>query len=134
MAFNKEKFSADLRRELERISKERISPAITQTDLKDVGDSAIERMLRLIASGQSPVQTFGRYAAYKWVGIGNNIRRSFVAKVAKKVFSGIKSAKYPYNQMKQFPDKKVRPVNLKLSGEFCQLYFSLLICRLQLFL
>lgn len=68
-----------------------------------VGNEVIEAARDLIASGQSPVAGFGRFEDYS--GAKRSIR-------GKKGHGG-----YPYNVMKQYPSKKVRPVNLELSGE-----------------
>jgi hypothetical protein len=73
-----------------------------QPELKDAGEVAVTAIKKLIASGTSPVEGFGRYDAY---GAQRN------------KIKGKKARGYPLNVQKDFPNKKVRPVNLFLSGE-----------------
>jgi hypothetical protein len=74
-------------------------------DLQEAGEIAIVAIKKLIASGTSPVDGFGRYEAY-------GSQRNKV--------KGQKSKGYPLNVQKDFPNKKVRPVNLFLSGELME--------------
>ena len=70
---------------------------IPERELKKIGDSTIEQMKSFIAKGISPIKSIGRFQGYKNAGV---------------------KGKYPANQIKIYPDKKPRPVNLKLSGDF----------------
>ena len=88
------KIAARLELELKRNNKKAI---------KTVSQSTINRMKDLISKGISPIQGRGRFPAYK----GN------VASRTSKTKKG-----YPYNVKDSFPDKKITPVNLKLSGDF----------------
>lgn len=77
----------------------------------------------LLQAGRSPVRGWGRFEPYKGVaGVSKiaKIARSLTGerKVrAKEKLSSSKKSVYPYSVMDKYPDKKVRPVNLKLSGE-----------------
>lgn len=63
---------------------------------QETGEVVISEMKKAIASGLSPVRNFGRFEEY----------------AAQKKGWG-----YPLSVKKQFPDKSLRPVNLKLSGD-----------------
>lgn len=117
MAFDKEKFATDVRRELERKRFE-INSKINQSDLREIGTSGRDKMLQLIKRGISPIANWGRFAEYKWAGKVKQIQAEFGKKASKKKVGSIKSSKYPYSKMEEFPNKKVRPVNLTLSGKF----------------
>jgi hypothetical protein len=67
-----------------------------------LGPIIIQQMKNLIAKGSSPVKGVGRFVAYKGVAS---------IKEGKSQYSV-----YPYSAMKEYPDKKVRPVNLSLTG------------------
>lgn len=95
-----------------------------------IGEAVVTEMKQLIASGQSPVEGWGRFAEY--IGVGrvkeavakaraqNKIAKSKGAtqriSISNTRYDAQKKA-YPYSAMKQYPDKQVRPVNLELSGE-----------------
>jgi len=93
---NEAKISKDLKKEVERLYKEAIKK-VTKADLDSIGKTAVDSMKELISQGISPIQGKGRFPAYKHAG---------------------DPTKYPDNKRKKFPDKRARPVNLKLSGEF----------------
>lgn len=76
---------------------EDIPNAITRTDAEKMGEDAVASMKQLIATGSSPISGPGidaRFASYK------------------------NPKKYPGGVSKRFPGKRVRPVNLYLSGSF----------------
>lgn len=74
---------------------------------RNIGDTVITQMKNFIARGQSPVRDQGRFQGYKAQQIsGGKGRRGNENKQG-----------YPYSVMHRFPNKKVRPVNLKLTGE-----------------
>ena len=67
---------------------------------------------RSIAVGKSPVQGVGRFPGYKAVETNKKLRK------VKKGGGKISKVGYPYSVQSQFPSKKVRPVNLFLSGKY----------------
>jgi hypothetical protein len=111
-----------------------------------IGKAIVQRMKQLIFSGISPIEGNGRFPAYKGVGSVKSLetlRKSLltearIAKEAKKLGEGsadpryasraaskvgsklasLKSRTYPFSVQDEFPDKKPRPVNLRLSGKF----------------
>lgn len=94
---------------------ERALKRVTNKEKLSVGEAVIDEMLKAIAKGISPIKGRGRFEAYKWAGKKNADRK----KGAKKKSLDLKySNKYPYSAQGKFPDKKERPVNLKLSGNF----------------
>lgn len=115
---NANKLRYDIEKEIKRLFKTEIEGQIKQQDLLKVGVAACNRMLELIARGISPIEGKGRFAEYKWAGNLKAIKKQLGAKNSKKIAKAIKSSKYPYSAMKKYPNKKVRPVNLQLSGEF----------------
>lgn len=80
---------------------------------KQVGELAVELSKELIASGTSPVRKFGRFVEYS----GQRNRRA-----AGKSRSTSKEHGYPFSVQSKYPDKKVRPVNLKLSGDMLEAF------------
>lgn len=67
---------------------------INQKAAKEIAKTIIVEMKELIEDGKSPIAGRGRFPAYK------------------------DTKKYPGRVKKKFPDKKNRPVNLRLSGKF----------------
>lgn len=107
-----------LERDLKKVSGEESEKAIKKInnrDLLQVGENLIDEMKIAIEKGISPIKEAGRFPAYKWAGKKQLARKSGSKK--KKVDREF-SNKYPYSAMKDYPQKKERPVNLKLSGEF----------------
>lgn len=72
--------------------------------LVPIAREVLSLMKDKIYIGYSPVKGEGRFIAYS--AQRNNVRP--------------KKSLYPYNVQKKFPDKRVRPVNLKLSGQMLQ--------------
>lgn len=66
-----------------------------------IAESILDQMKDVISTGLSPIRGFGRFEAYK----------------AQSRNRGGKKTGYPYNVQTKFPGKKVRPVNLELSGD-----------------
>lgn len=76
---------------------------LTNTKVKqDVGRTAERMAKEMIAKGTSPVRGEGRFKAYAAQRLNDRPKKSL----------------YPNSVRKKFPDKKVRPVNLKLSGDY----------------
>lgn len=69
----------------------------TADDAAKMGDEVVITMKEMISKGISPIREVGRFPAYKHQRV---------------------KGKYPANQQKNYPDKKQRPVNLLLSGDF----------------
>ena len=91
-----------LQRDLKKTSGEEAEKAvkkITNRDKLDVGDALIDEMKIAIAKGISPIKDAGRFPAYLHARSKDK-------------------SKYPFSVMDEFPDKKIRPVNLSLSGKF----------------
>lgn len=87
--------SLDIIKKLKEINRPRYSKAL--------GNLIIVQAKEFIARGISPVRGYGRFVEYS----GQSRRRN-----NKNNMTG-----YPYDVMKDFPNKKVRPVNLELSGD-----------------
>lgn len=107
-----------LQRDIEKASGEEAKSAvskITTNQKLEIGDAVIEEMQSAIAKGISPIKQAGRFPAYKWAGKKSLARKSGSKKKdADRIFSN----KYPFSVQDKFPQKKERPVNLKLSGSF----------------
>lgn len=87
-----------LAKELARTQKS-IQNSIASTDQQEVGNATVLSMKALIAAGISPIEGKGRFPAYK-AATGRNRGKG-----------------YPFN-VDPFLNKKLRPVNLFLTGEF----------------
>ena len=113
-----------------------------------IGDAVVGTMLDLISKGISPIEGMGRFPEYKWAGFAKALRKEKAAinkalksnqrslfrfrrmnqrqlLIAQKQqnardISGLLASKYPYSAMKKYPNKRVRPVNLYLSGAFLE--------------
>lgn len=70
---------------------------LTPKDLVEIGEEVISEIKRSVDIGKSPVSTGGRFPAYKRGGDPDG---------------------YPNSVKKRYPNKRNRPVNLRLSGEF----------------
>lgn len=124
MGIDLEKFRRDLKRESGEAANKALLK-ITPGDKIKVGEAVIDEIRTAVAKGISPIARKGRFAAYKWAAASNAIRkvaRSFKdkgrRKQARKIAEDTKKNKYPYSVMKDFPNKRERPVNLELSGAF----------------
>ena len=100
--------------------------------LKKVGKEVVKMMKSDISKGKSPVRGIGRFPGY----IAQRDPAAARGKQARKVAKGLTGAqkqraraisretsqqlatKYPNSVRDKFPDKKLRPINLKLSGVF----------------
>lgn len=120
---------ASLNRELRRYKKEGIEQ-MTAAERRIVGQAGLAAMLDYISKGISPIEGMGRFPGYKWVdrinaqlkAVSRSKSKRLVTR-AKKRFAranlkALQKTKYPYSAMRRYPDKKVRPVNLFLSGKF----------------
>lgn len=79
------------------IPKNKIAKVVSdfnKSETRSIGNEIVKEMKDLISKGISPIQSVGRFKAYK------------------------NPARYPKRAQKDFPSKKERPVNLKLSGAF----------------
>lgn len=82
----------------------RLKRPVTRKEADQIGTQAVAIMRDLVSKGISPVKGPGlgtKFPAYKW------------SKASKKE----RADKYPYAVMKRYPDKKVTPVNLRLTGK-----------------
>ena len=110
--------------------KEALPGMITNAVKSDIATVVIGMAKRMIATGQSPVRGVGRFEAYKAAANAQAIKaalpKAAKGKVGKNIRASNKIARakadtkakkgYPYSVMDKFPNKKVRPVNLELSG------------------
>lgn len=113
--FDVNKFRRDIKRAT-KVESERAVSSFNSTDLKEIGESAIAEMKTLVSQGISPIKGYGRFPGYKWVSAANALVKS--KKATRKQARNLTKNKYPYSVMRKFPNKQVRPVNLKLSGDF----------------
>lgn len=101
---------------------------IDDTTANAIGQTVVDGAKELIASGQSPVRGYGRFEEYKAAGNSKRIKAwakgssKENAKAIRAQAKAVLESGYPYNVMKKYPDKKVRPVNLYLSGEMLAYY------------
>jgi hypothetical protein len=97
-----------------------------------IGKTVVTEAKAMIAEGQSPVRGHGRFEAYKAQGRATAIEKErkaavkgtsakslerFAANAKASAASAAAKKGYPWSAMGKYPDKKVRPVNLELSGE-----------------
>lgn len=119
---------------------------VDDTTANAIGQTVVDGAKELIASGQSPVRGYGRFEEYKEAG-RRKVALKKIAQDAKGLRAQAKKAElprlaklaslvaarkrndvtssvlgYPYNVMKQYPGKMVRPVNLYLSGDMLDYY------------
>ena len=73
---------------------------VDKTTAKKAAKGTLKEMKKLIASGTSPIRGNGKMPRY---------HGSYAAQIKKKGYVSVKGRKY---------DKKMRPVNLKLTGKF----------------
>lgn len=93
---------------------------------KAVGSAVVSMMKEMIAQGLSPVKGFGRFEGYAAQRQANEVKRfavtqakgaqGFYRKLSKQTLKS--SRLYPNSVKKKYPDKQLRPINLKLSGDF----------------
>lgn len=122
MPIDLDKFKRDITKAFKDSADEAIT-SISDRDKVTIGNAVIAEMTAGILKGVSPIAEFGRFDAYKWVGRANQAtkisrRLTGARKTAAKNIAAQAKKKYPYSVMKKFPDKRERPVNLFLSGEF----------------
>ena len=80
---------------------------IDSSTANKIGRTVKDGILKACAAGLSPVKGFGRFVGYKAQARSNS-----------KAKSGSSPNKgYPYSVMGKYPDKTVRPVNLRLTGD-----------------
>ena len=115
---------------------DKIEDSIDERVAAGIAYTVRQRMLSLISKGISPILGWGRFPEYKNVKQLNSLRRNGKSlRALRKAGSGNqarirralsqnkrnqeKARKgYPYSVQKTFPNKKPRPVNLFLSGDF----------------
>lgn len=110
-----------------------------------IGDAVVKAMLEMISKGISPIEKAGRFPAYKAAAFRNQLKKERTAinralrankkalfkfrrmnqrqlLVAQKEANRRDQAKsvlgYPFSVQDKFPNKRPRPVNLFLSGDF----------------
>lgn len=124
-------------------------PFLLTSDLEDIGKAIVSMAKQMIESGQSPVRDFGRFEAYqaqrtgavkKIKSLESQKKKSIKAfknkkneqsikslhylsaRLSKKNIEQTKAKNYPYSVQKKYPGKKVRPVNLELSGDMLKMF------------
>ena len=103
---------------------------------KEISDTIIEGILQHTAIGLSPVRGVGRFVGYKAQEQANKIRkiaRSYSRAVLharsgsrdslknkatseRARAAGVSASGYPLSVQSRFPEKRIRPVNLRLTG------------------
>jgi hypothetical protein len=105
--------------EVQRINREGINrPALNQ-----IGDEVVKEMKSMISKGISPIEGNGRFPEYK---SKSDVRKQGRSKRGSQKTPSRRKGKpkptgYPYNVQKDFPNKRPRPVNLFLSGDFLKM-------------
>lgn len=117
MAIDLRKFRKDLELET-KAAANRFAKSVTPAEKQDIGQGVIKEMLEAIKKGISPIEGFGRFPAYKWAGRANAALKRAKTKSGRRAAKDLKAGKYPYSVQGKYPDKKERPVNLFLSGDF----------------
>lgn len=92
---------------------EQLKAPIDRATAMQLGKALVDEMLDLISKGISTVEGTGRMPAYKAQAKSNALRKAGNKAGAKAAKTG-----YPYSVKYKYPDKRDRPVNLKLSGDF----------------
>ncbi len=85
---------------------------------KDLGKTTVKAAKALIAVGKSPVAGYGRFGAYS----GQRAQKGIKGKGAKAKKRSAAKRGYPGSVVKEFPQKRARPINLKLSGKLLKAY------------
>jgi hypothetical protein len=115
---------------------DKIEDSIDERVAAGIAYTVRSRMLSLISKGISPILGWGRFPEYKNVKQVNSLKRS-ASQLRRQLKTGSGSAArikralgqnqrnqsksklgYPYSVQKDFPQKRPRPVNLFLSGDF----------------
>lgn len=124
------KLRRDVEREIKRFAKQGVQDLSPQ-ERQYIGEDMIDLMKDFISKGISPIQGWGRFPAYKGTereaqvragqrrakkGASKQLKRALRLQRASAVAQ--KKTRYPYNVMGKFPNKRERPVNLFLSGDF----------------
>lgn len=100
---------------------EQLKAPIDRATAMELGKALVDEMLDLISKGISTVEGTGRMPAYKAQAKSNALRKAGNKAGAKAAKTG-----YPYSVKSKYPDKRDRPVNLKLSGAFLKdLWFQI---------
>jgi hypothetical protein len=131
MARDIKQISADLRKLIADAQ-----DALDERTAAAIGFTVRQRMLSLISKGVSPILNAGRFPEYKNVSAKRNLQNSRrvlnrlslskrtnaaqIRRKSSKLSQSLKQASrgYPYSVQKDFPNKRPRPVNLFLSGDF----------------
>ncbi len=116
-----------LRRDIQREMKKYDVTGLPDQEKQFIGEDMIDLMKDQIAAGISPIYGKGRFPGYKWADRKTRALKAATTAGRSDKAKGKRlralanqqvSSKYPYNMMRKFPGKKVRPVNLNLSGNF----------------
>lgn len=114
VVFDFNKLQRDIERETGLEAKKALK-SLKQSELKEIGEAVCDEIRTVTAKGISPIKTVGRFAAYKWAAKKSLKRKSgSKGKSLNREFQN----KYPFNVRDKYPQKRERPVNLRLSGEF----------------
>lgn len=105
---------------------------IDRNTAKNVGEEVTDTMVKLISKGVSPIKGVGRFPEYKvnqkvsqalsdkGVNAGNfhgKHEKRLANRHNKRVKQDAQKNQYPYSVQDKYPNKRIRPVNLKLSGD-----------------
>jgi hypothetical protein len=121
---------------------DQIGQGVSEKELQKIGRQVVKAMKEMIAKGQSPIKGGGRFKPYiaaaalrmekKNVTLANRAAKDarkagndrdqglaeWAGHRAKGRANRLKQRGYPFSVQDEFPDKKERPVNLYLSGDF----------------
>lgn len=111
------KFQSDVLRVMKSKSQKALA-SINNKEKEVIGFAAIDEIKRLVSKGISPIAGNGRFEAYKGVSSAAALVKSVTSKVGRRSAKQSKKSKYPYSVQNKFPEKRERPVNLFLSGDF----------------
>jgi hypothetical protein len=114
VVFDFKKLRKDIERETGLEAKKALK-SLTQSELRAIGLAVCDEIRTVTAKGISPIKSIGRFQPYKWAAKKSLKRKSGSSgKSLNREFQN----KYPYSVRDKYPDKRERPVNLRLSGEF----------------
>ncbi len=100
----------------------RVEEALDSRIGRAIGGAVVKEVRNLTSKGINPVGRGGRFPAYKGVAGINQVKkitRSLTGSRRKRgrdILAKKRKNTYPFSINKKFPNKKVRPVNIRLTG------------------
>jgi hypothetical protein len=90
--------------------------AITRSEIDSIGKDVVSAMKAMISKGISPIAGAGRFPEYKAASKAKAARKEAKARGER----APPRTGYPYSVQDKYPEKRERPVNLKLKGDFLE--------------